>query len=180
MVSSTPKAAAAGCDQYPPAGHVQLGGVGRGRRLVMATVGSGPKGRADEDVTAARQPDPIAGRENLARHRRHPTIRQVIQIAPVGVPGDHGGRVEQIGDTGAPGQELVEPSGVVVGRPQDHQIRAVDVGIVPGQPTGVQTTPAQRADQPGIVAVTGDLPRTPRQHDAGMGDVRPSEFHPRA
>jgi hypothetical protein len=59
-------------------------------------------------------------------------------------------------------------------------MRTGDFAVVPGQPAGVQTAVSQRADQPGIVAVTGDLPRTTRQHDAGMEDVRPRKLHARA
>jgi hypothetical protein len=44
----------------------------------------------------------------------------------------------------------------------------------------VQNTMSQRSHQPGIIAVTGDVPRTTRQHDAGMEDVRSGELHARA
>jgi hypothetical protein len=41
----------------------------------------------------------------------------------------------------------------------------------------MQPTVSQRGNQPGIVAVTGDLPRAARQHDAGMEEVRPGKLH---
>jgi hypothetical protein len=44
----------------------------------------------------------------------------------------------------------------------------------------VQTTVAQRGDEPGVIAVTGDLLRATRQHDAGMEDVGPGKLHARA
>ncbi len=44
----------------------------------------------------------------------------------------------------------------------------------------MQTPVAQRRNQPSIVAIAGDLPRTTRQHDTGMKDIRPGELHARA
>ena len=151
-----------------------------GRRPVAEPSRAGADGRTDEHVTAARQPGPLARRDDLTGHRRHAPIREIGQVAPVGVPGDDGGWIQQVGHAGGPGQELVEAIGVVVGGPQDHQVRAADVGVVPRQPTRVQTAVPQGGDQTGIVGVTADVPRASRQHDAGMEDVRPGKPHARA
>ena len=176
-ISTVSAAESAGCTNTL---RFACGDVGGGRGPVAESPGAGADGRADEHVTAARQPSSLARRDDLAGHRRHPPIRQVGQVAPVGVPGDDGGRIQQVGHAGGPGQELVEPIGVIVGGPQYHQVRAADLGIVPRQPTRVQTAVSQGGDQTGIVAVTTGVPRAPRQHDAGMEDVRPGKLHARA
>ena len=167
--------------EHAPLGSGDIGlDIGPSRRPVAESPGAGADGRADEHVTAPRQPGSFARRDDLAGHRRHPAIREIAQVAPVGVPGDDGGRVQQVGHAAGPGQELVEPVGVVVGGPQYHQVRASDLGIVPRQPARVQAALAQRGNQPGVVGVTADVPRATRQHDAGMEDVRPGKLHARA
>ena len=44
----------------------------------------------------------------------------------------------------------------------------------------MQTAVSQRSDQPGVVAVAGDLLRATRQHDARVEDIWSGELHARA
>ena len=151
---------------------MHFGNVGGGRQTVMATPRPGADRRADKDVTGARQPSPLARREHLAGHRRDSPVGKVAQVPAIGVPGDDGGRVQQVLRAGGPCQKLVEPPGVIAGRPQDHQMCVGHFRVVPGQPAGMQTAVPQRAHQPGIVAVTCGMSRATGQYDARMEGVR--------
>ena len=130
---------------------------------------------ADED-----QRRPIDGPGPTNGPGRHPGVLEVAQVMLVEIPGDGRGRVEQVFHRAGPAQELVAPLGIVVRGPQNHQIRAAGVGVVPGQPASVQPAGSQRGLQPRVIRVASGVRGTTRQDEAGMEDVRSGELHARA
>ena len=76
------------------------------------------------------------------------------QVALVGVPGQHLGRVREPWDRRRPGQELGPAGGVVPARAHDHQVVGRPVRVRgPDDRLGVQVSDGQRLQQGGAVLV---------------------------
>ena len=123
-----------GLHQHRAALGLQRRGVGarlRGSANRQCANGSRTDGRLDHDLTAGQRALVSPGAKNRLGTVGDARVGEVGQVALVGVPRHHLGRVEQIGHARRPGQELVEPVDVVPRRAQDHQ---VGVERSPGRP----------------------------------------------
>ena len=122
-----------GLDEHGVARVVQRGGMlasGAGIGKALCANRSRPDGGLHHHLPL-RHAHPLSRCEEVARHGRHTCIDEVGEVALVGVPRDHGRRVQQIGDAGTPVEEFVQPVDVVPGRPEDDE---VGVAVFPGRP----------------------------------------------
>ncbi len=144
-----------GLDDNGVARVVQRGGMlasGAGIGKALCANRSCPDGGLHHHLPL-RHAHPLSRCEEVARHGRHTCIDEVGEVALVGVPRDHGRRVQQVGDPGTPVKEFVQAVDVVPGRPEDDEVGVACFRVVPGQPAGMEATLSQGGDELGIVTV---------------------------
>jgi len=99
---------------------------------------------AEEDQRGPRRLRPVLGNSpGAGRRYRYSRRGQVPPVARGAVPRDRGRRIEQVGHPGGPGPKLLAPvSHVIPDRTKDHQVGLLGLGVVPCQPSAVQSAPA--------------------------------------
>ena len=125
-----------------------------------------------DDVLAVRRRVAVARLHPRRGDDRHAGGGEVAQVALVGVPGEHGGRVLQSRHRAGPVEELLAPRHVVPGVAHHHQVEGgpVDRGVVPDGGHGGHAGRGEGRDEQCVVLVeVGQLPAGGQRHPRSDG-----------